>query len=158
MNEGLFGNIMLTCLVLGLASSVASAISGRMFADNEDDDEWYDIILNALKTTSIESLNMVPFGQNITDVINGVVYYDTNLISTINNLRKVAQKKADERTPHQLSRAVISFANEFSQLAGVPIIGAGRKIFNGFTDSEMEFNPGELVNSATGDWVRRIFN
>lgn len=158
LDEGFISNIAMTGLVLGLASAAASAISGKMFSDDDDDDEWYDNILDVMKSTATESLNMIPGGNYLADIIDGTIYQDLGLVGSLINLKKVAKKDAADRTPHQMSRAVVNTANEISQIFGLPIISDARKIYNGFTDSEMVFNYGEIINSATGDFVRRIAN
>ena len=113
--------------------------------------------MDVILSTAEESLNMIPLvGQTITDILGGVTYYDTGVTGSIINFINVFKKKAEKRRPNQMSRAVINMANEISQIFGLPIIGVARKLFNAFTDSEMSFNWGEIVNSATGDWVRRL--
>ena len=159
--DNLFGSgrlesIIFTGFILGLATAGSAAITGRALPDDDDDDAW-DIITNALLATGIESINMIPGGNAFTDVINGVVYYDTGIIGSIKNVIDVSRKNAEDRTPHQLSRAWMNAGNEFFQIFGVPF-NTPRKLYNVFTDPEMDANFGELVNSAMGDFVRRVAN
>lgn len=151
------GRFARTFMYLGVVSGLAAIIAGNHLKDDEDDDEWYDILGRLLSATGVEMVGMIPaVGTLARNALTGAVYYDSGIVGDFINLTKAIRKDPEDRREGQLGRAVMNAIGDIAEIAGIPFNGPGRKGYNVFfADDDVAVNFGEAFNSKWGDAYNR---